>query len=132
MTTEWAWLVSEERTAVPAMAWWLWFRPFLVSDMHTFAKQVSDYSRSHFNITVSPDSVDLARSAALYHAIVLYAHATTKVMSKGGDLRDGEAVTAAVHNTTIEGVGGTAVALEETSDAHLAVHLAQRIPCDAR
>ena len=37
-------------------------------------------------------------------------------MLEGGDLRDGEAVTAAVRNTTIEGVGGTAVALDSNGD----------------
>ena len=116
MTTGWAWLVSEERTAVPAMAGWLWFGPFLVSDMHTFAQQVSNYSKSHFDITVHPDSVDLGYSAALYDSILLYAHAVAKVMSEGGDLRDGEAVTAAVRNTTIEGVGGTAVVLNSNGD----------------
>ena len=116
MTTGWAWLVSEERTAVPAMAGWLWFRSFLGSDMHTFAKQVSNYSKSHFDITVHPDSVDLGYSAALYDSIMLYAHAVAKVMSEGGDLRDGEVVTAALRNTTIEGVGGTAVALDSNGD----------------
>ena len=47
---------------------------------------------------------------------MLYAHAATKVMSEGGDLQDGEAVTAAVRTTTIEGVGGTAVALDSNGD----------------
>ena len=115
MTTGWAWLVSEERTPVSALAGWLWFRPFL-SDVQSFAKQVSGYSMSHFNISVCPDSVDLAYSVALFDAIMLYAHAATKVMLEGGDLRDGEAVTAAVRNTTIEGAGGTPVALDSNGD----------------
>ena len=116
MTTGWAWLVIEEDIAVKGMAGWLWFTPFLSSDMRSFAKQVSDYSKSHFNITVSPDSVQLTYSTALYDAIMLYAHAATKVMSEGGDLQDGEAVTDAVRNTTIEGVGGTPVALDSNGD----------------
>ena len=113
----WAWLVLEKIDAVPDMAGWLWFRPFLASEaMQVFAKQVSDYSKSHFNITVRPDSVDLARSAALHDAIMLYAHSATKVLSEGGNQQDGEAVTAAVRNTTIEGVGGTAVVLDRNGD----------------
>ena len=118
MTTGWAWVLTERNPAREALsvAGWLWFRPFLASDMQTFAKQVSDYSKSHFNITVSPDSVNLAYSASLYDAIMLYAYSATRVLSMGGNLRDGEAVTAAMRNTTIEGVGGTAVALDSNGD----------------
>ena len=47
---------------------------------------------------------------------MLYAHAATKVMSEGGDLQDGEAVTAAVRTTTIDGVAGTAVALDSNGN----------------
>ena len=105
-----------ESLPVPAMAGWLSFRPFLGSSPKAFAKQVSDYSKSHFNISVRTDSVDLVYSAALYDAIMLYAYSAAKVLSEGGDLRDGEAVTAAMRNTTIEGVGGTAVALDSNGD----------------
>ena len=90
--------------------------PFLLSIPEEFAKQVSGYSKSHFNLTVSPDSVDLPYSAALYDAIMLYAHATTKMISKGGNLHDGEAVTAAVRSTTFTGVTGTVVALDSNGD----------------
>ena len=41
MTEGWGWLLMEERAAVPAMAGWLWFRPFLGSDLQGFAEQVS-------------------------------------------------------------------------------------------
>ena len=139
MTSGWAWLLTEERASVPDMAGWLFFRPFIVSDMQAFAKQVSEYSKLHFNvasstdsvnlissaalytgsqfnISLSPDSVDLASSAALYDAIMLYAHAATTVMSKGGDLRDGQAVTVAIRNTSFTGVGGTVVSLDSNGD----------------
>ena len=116
MTNGYAWLVVSKKIAVPDMAGWLWFRPFLGSNMEAFAKQVSDYSKSHFNITVSPDSVDLTASAALYDAIMLYAYSATKVMLEGGDLKNGEAVTAAVRSTRVKGVGGIAVALDSNGD----------------
>ena len=116
MTSGYAWLVESEKNAVPAMAGWLWFRAFLAADMQAFAKQVSDYSKSHFDIPVRPDLVDLTYSAALYDAIMLYAHSVTKVMSEGGDVQDGHAVTAAMRSTTIPGVGGTAVALDSCGD----------------
>ena len=116
MTNGYAWMVESEKVAVPDMAGWLSFRPLLDSNSKAFAKHVSDYSKSHFNITVRADSVDLAYSVALYDAIMLYAHSATKVLSEGVDLRDGEAVTAALRNTTIEGVGGTAVALDSNGD----------------
>ena len=84
--------------------------------MQAFAEQVSEYSKSRFNITVDADSIDLTYSQTLYDAVMLYAHAATKVLSEGGDLRDGQAVTAAVRSTTFEGVGGSAVALDENGD----------------
>ena len=112
----WAWLVCEEKIGVKDMAGWLWFRPFLAGDMQAFAKQVSDSTKSSFNITVSPDSVDLTYSAKLHDAIMLYAHAATTVLSEGGDLRDVQAVTAAVRKTTFVGMGGNAVALDSKGD----------------
>ena len=117
MTNGYAWLLSEEWAAVTDMVGWLWFRPFLPSaTMQLFAKQVSDYSKSHFNITVRPDLVDLTHSTKLYDAVMLYAYSATKVISEGGNLRNGQAVTAAVRNTTIEGVGDTVVALDSNGD----------------
>ena len=113
----WAWVQIEKVGPGPqAMRGWLTIVPFLLSIPEEFAKQVSVYSKSHFNLTVSPDSVDLAFSAALYDAIMLYAHATTKMISKGGNLHDGEAVTAAVRSTTFTGVTGTVVALDSNGD----------------
>ena len=112
----WAWLLTEERAPVSDMAGWLFLRPPLVSDMQTFAKQVSVYSERHFEVASSADSVKVAQSAALYDAIMLYAHAVTAVMSKGGTPDDGRAVTAAVRNTSFTGVGGTVVVLNSRGD----------------
>ena len=114
MTGGWAWMMVG---SVGGTQGWLYMRPFLPSEgMGAFAKQVSDYSKSHFNVTVPPDSVDLTYSVALHDAIMLYARAATKVMSEGGDLGDGQAVTEAVRSTTFVGVGGTVVALDEKGD----------------
>ena len=114
----WAWLVAnDEGMASVDMQSWLHFRPFLASEgMQAFAVQVSDYSKSKFNMTVSPDSVDLTYSAKLHDAIMLYAHAVTKLMSDGSDLRDGEAVTMAVRSTSFTGVGSTVVAIDSNGD----------------
>ena len=112
----WAWLLTEERAPVNGMAGWLFFRPFLVSEMQAFAKQVSIYSKLHFEVASTADSVNLMFSAALYDAIMLYAHGATTVMSKGGDLRDGKAVTAAVRSASFTGVGGTLVVLDRKGD----------------
>ena len=99
-----------------SMAGWLWFRPFLPPGMQAFAKQVSDYSKSHFDVTVRPDSVDLSFSTALYDSIMLYVHGANKVMSEGGDLSDSEAVAAAVRNASFTGVAGTLVELDSSGD----------------
>ena len=47
---------------------------------------------------------------------MLYAHAGTKLMSEGGNLQDGEAVTAAVRNISFIGVGGSVVVLDSQGD----------------
>ena len=53
---------------------------------------------------------------ALHDAIMLYAHAATKVLSEGGDLYNGSAMTAAVRSTRFKGVGGSTVVLNEQGD----------------
>lgn len=113
MRSGWAWITPEEREPIPQLQGWLFLRPPLSSDgMQTFAQQVSDYTTSHFNITLAPDLVDFTYSAALHDAILLYAHAATKVLSEeGGNLRDGLAVTAAIRNTSFLGVGSSNVVL---------------------
>ena len=119
MTNETAWILMNAPVdgVTEQMQGWLYLRPLLPSEgIQDFAKQVSDYTKKYFNITTSPDSVDLAYSAALHDAILLYAHGATKVMSEGGDLRDGEAVTKAVRNTSFTGVGGSVVALDSRGD----------------
>ena len=80
------------------------------------AKQVSEYSKSHFELTVRPDSVDLTYSTALYDSIMLYVHGANKVMSEGGDLSDSEAVAAAVRNVSFTGVASTLVELDSNGD----------------
>jgi len=115
----WAWVLTEGIVAnLPErIQGWLYIQPLLPSKgMQAFAEQVSEYSKSRFNIPVDADSIDLTYSQTLYDAVMLYAHAATKVLSDGGDLRDGQAVTAAVRSTTFEGVGGSAVALDENGD----------------
>ena len=117
MTYRWGWLRPWAAAWSADMHGWLHIAQLLpLKEMQAFAKQVSDYSKLHFKFTSSPDSVDLAYSAALYDAVMLYAYSATRVMSEGGDLQNGEAVTAAVRNTTIEGVGGTVVALDSNGD----------------
>ena len=75
LSAGWAWLIEAEKVTVPEMDGWLWFRPFLASEeLQEFVKQVTDYSKAYFNITVHPDSVNRANSAALYNAIMLYAY----------------------------------------------------------
>ena len=47
---------------------------------------------------------------------MLYAHAATKMLLAGGDLLDGNAVSAAVRNTSFMGVGGSDVTLNNHGD----------------
>ena len=116
MSVGYAWLIVDSYLGADMQSW-LYFRQFLASEaMYSFARQVSDYSQTFFDIAVSPDSVDLVYSAALHDAIMLYAHAATKVLSEGGSLRDGKAVTTAVRSTTFEGVGNLVIELDKDGD----------------
>ena len=115
----WAWILSDGLAAgaVGLVQGWLYMRPLLPSEgMQAFAKKVSDYTQSSFNMTVDPDSVDLAYSVALHDAIMLYAHAATKVLSEGGDVRDGLAVTQALRSMQIKGVGDRVIELNARGD----------------
>ena len=47
---------------------------------------------------------------------MLYAHAATSVLSKGDDLRNGTALTAAVRNAAFTGVAGSVVRLDSNGD----------------
>ena len=115
-----AWILTEGLVArAPGdMEGWLYVQVFLPSvNMQAFAEQVTEYSHSRFGIPLSSaQDVDLTYSQTLYDAVMLYAHAATKVLSEGGDLRDGQAVTAAARNTTFVGVGGSVVALDSRGD----------------
>ena len=117
MSRSYAWILMEMLTqATEQMQGWLYVQPFLPSEgMQAFAKQVSDYTKSHFDIAASPDLVDLAYSVALHDAILLYAHAATKVLSEGGDLQNGTAVTEAVRSVSFMGIGSQ-VALTKQGD----------------
>ena len=113
MSIGWAWFVLENYPIVG----WLYVRPLVPSDgVGAFTEQISDYNQAHFNITTPANAIDLTYSAALHDAIMLYAHAATKVLSEGGDLRDGHTVTQAVRSTTFEGVGKIMVALDKQGD----------------
>ena len=117
MDNAFAWIVPEERSASLPMQGWIFLRPLIPAEgVQAFAEQVSDYTNSHFNFTLAADSVDLTFSIALYEAIMLYAHAATQLLSEGGNLNDGQAVTSKLRSTEFAGVGGKMVALNEQGD----------------
>ena len=117
MSSGWAWVQLIIGHAVDAMHGWVNLRPLLpLEGMQAFAEQVSDYSKSTFNISVSADSVDLTHSVALYDAIMLYAHAATRVLSEGGNLNNGRALTEAMRSAIFPGVGGKTVKLDKHGD----------------
>ena len=114
----WAWILVDRLLGAPReVMGWMALMPLLPSrDMQAFVKRVSEYSKSHFNFAVSADSVDLTFSTALHDAVMLYAHAATKVLAEGGDLGNGSAVTEAVRSITIQGVGNDPVTLNSQGD----------------
>ena len=111
-------MLPHETVAAKELQGWLYLRPFLPNstEVQAFAEQVVKHTKSSFNITIDTKSVDLTYSVALFDAIMLYAHAATKVLSDGGDLRDGKAVTAAVRKTSFVGAAGRTVSLDSKGD----------------
>ena len=109
-----------------AMDGWLYMSsPGSLEGLDRFSEQVvqrgklgSEYANEPFNLTGSPPYTEAATTyaAALYDAVMLYAHAATKVLKQGGDLMDGPAVTAAVRSTPFRGVEGTSVVLDQAGD----------------
>ena len=117
------------------MQGWLWVKPLLSPEaMQAFAKQVNEYTKSHPTIRLRTEErswslqlqllsedpkssgTQLEYAVALHDAVTLYAHAATKVLSQGGDLRNGTMVAETVRSTTIDGVGDRAVILDENGD----------------
>ena len=123
-TTGWAW-IEPQANGLNKTQGWLYMQQSLNSEkMLLFVQQVSNYSET-FDINILPNSVDLTYSAALYDAIMLYAHAATRVLSEGGELRDGKAVITAVRSTTFEGVGDQvgAVALDRNTGDRIETYM---------
>ena len=112
-----AWVIFEERKDLDMLSGWIYFLPLLrFEGMQAFAEQVMNYTQSHFGIVLNSSAdVDLTYSTALFDTVMLYAHAATKVLSEGGELTNGKAVTDAVRSTRFEGIGGP-VALDEQGD----------------
>ena len=112
----WAWIAVEDLGSDEELVGWLTMRPLLLSEgMQAFAEQVSEYTGSHFNLSLGPDSVDLVHGVALHDAVLLYAHAATTMLSHA-DIHDGKAVTAAVRSTVFESAVSGRVALDRNGD----------------
>ena len=120
MTEGFAWILAsflDGTDLLLQMQGWLLLRPLLPSmGARAFAEQVRDYANSSFGFEIDADAVILGYAIALYDAVMLYSHAATKVLLKGGDLFNGTAVTEAVRSTAIVGFGNTSVVLDERGD----------------
>ena len=75
----------------------------------------------HHVLPIPHDPASL-RIKRRHFRLVASPHAATKVLSEGGDLSEGLALTKAVRNTSFVGVGGTAVALDERGDRMFEVY----------
>ena len=116
----WGWITMEGSPAWASlqMQGWIDLHSELPSEgMLAFAQQVSNYTKSAFNISISAEMVDLFASVALYTAVMLYANAVTKLDdSLGWYELGGQEVTNAIQSTTIEGVGNSVVEMDEHGD----------------
>ena len=119
MSAGYAWLLVEGSSTVSkAQLGWLYLTNFFqVDKRREFHSRVKDYDTMvRFNLSVDAKAPVDEFAAPLYDAIELYARAATKVLSDGGDVVDGTAVTAALRNTSFVGVEGVAVNLDGHGD----------------
>ena len=110
---------------------WLHLRQYIPFEgMQAFAKQVKQYTQSHFHFTADHNDMrrlDLMHSAALHDAVLLYAHAATKVLVEGRNVhQNDQAVAAAVRNITVMGAGGH-VALDDRGDRIVSFEVANYV-----
>ena len=104
------------RTNPEIVVGWLSIVPFSrPAGLRGFSEQVAAHSDS-FNVSLTAEEVDLPYASTLYEAIMLYAHAASKTLSRGGDLHDGEAVTKALRSTSFIGIEATNVTLDQDGD----------------
>ena len=119
MSAGYAWLLVEGSSTVSkAQLGWLYLTNFFqVDKRREFHSRVKDYDTMvRFNLSVDAKAPVDEFAAPLYDAIELYARAATKVLSDGGDVVDGTAVTAALRNTSFVGVEGVAVDIDGHGD----------------
>ena len=83
--------------------------------MSEFDAQVKIYSQTHFNLTI-PAAVS-SYAASLFDAVLLFAHAATRVLASGGNVRDGTALVKAMTNISFEGIQQRRVELDANGDA---------------
>ena len=124
ITANWAWLTEsklnskKELEARYALSGWIYFQAMLPkAKLEDFVEKVKIRNSDVFGVTT--DAQLLAQDEgllSLHDAVMLYAHAATRVLSEGGDLQDGQAVTKAVRSTRFEGYGGSVVALDTKGD----------------
>ena len=75
------------------------------------------YGNAYFpGAGISDDAVVDGYAASLYDAVHLFAHAATKVLEAGGDVRDGAAMTEAMKAAAFTGVLQAQVKLDGSGD----------------
>ena len=124
ITTNWAWLTEsklnskKELEAGYALSGWIYFQAVLPkAELEDFVEKVKIQNSAVFGVTTDAQlSAQDEGLLSLHDAVMLYAHAATRVLSEGGDLQDGQAVTKAVRSTRFEGYGGSVVALDTKGD----------------
>ena len=109
----WAWLTTyrlnrkKEHKAKKSLIGWLFFGATITISNATngFVERVRQYNKLIFKIDAEVSLHDEGL-LPLYDAIMLFAHAATKVLGEGGSLLDGQAVSKAVRDAKLDGMAG--------------------------
>ena len=121
----WAWLTvnrlnsKTKQRAQHLLQGWVFFRNVRPTgpQLDGFVEEVKTMNRLVFNVTADPDlSAYDEGLLPMHEAIMLYAHAATKVLAEGGNLHNGLLVTGAIRSTTFVGLGGSSIALDQHGD----------------
>jgi hypothetical protein len=122
MTSGWAWILVEALGSLPGeVQGWLCITRLALPDssrISSFFDRVQDSTEANFEMNVSTTGENYdPYKITLFNSIMLYAHAVTKLLMKGGfDLSDGQTVTEAIRTTQFSSVGGTFVSVDQNGD----------------
>ena len=128
----WAWIASDtvvgaefkeveggarEEEAMRALSGWLYVAIAPGEVPSDFFGRVNEYNRAHFNTSATEFYYRGVYAAAMVNAVLLFAHAATRVLDDGGNVDDGALMFRAMTSLSFEGIQQQPFRLNKNGDA---------------